>query len=796
MNRPLLFVRSFVVSGARSCSGVVDVAVVEGQGRERRRGGGRVRRLFCFFEKRSRSRSRSRLMRWGKKEKRIRFFCNEVERDFCCAFSREKPRDSSMLLRGEKKENWSKVRAGRGRTNRSASAIVFLIGRTCFFFCCCFFLFSSALCSLLTRRSRWTERATERASEREEAEERERESSAASLEEDRKERKMACLSSSAASSITMRVSPPSILRKNHFAVAASVDASWPLLLFTSFFETSVAAFKRTSSSSHSNDAPERGQKKRGKKKKKQQKEEEGKKNLNLHHLKTKMDFAGAADRLRREQAAAAQRARDKAACERAEASRAAAARERTEEDKRQRRLAQLREDEEARLREEAALEASKGVSWSSETPLAASAIDPSRSAAARGIRRGSKDKAMLPRGAGASLLAQNSRVNGAPAFELVAVGPAEPEGAEGGGGGLFPRQARRRRTHVGVLDYGCEDGRVALPPAVAERLWPWAKGIVASSVARDGGSDDGDDVEEEVEKDQTTTTATAAQTALPLALAGTGVPPGARVVATYRALPKGTFARLQPLEAGFQQAAGESVRELLEAALSGYCCLTEGDAVEVHIEDITFVLRVQALLPAEAVSVVETDLEVEVEPSEETAQRLRAEEKAREAAKSRALEAAARLSESKKAQEEAAEIAARATEAERAARDARRRELAGSLPAEPGAPRGGSGRSATPSVVAFRLRTPDGRSASRRFDASSTRVSVLFDWADSLEGGGAGVERGSYDLIVAGGGGAALAPPPQNEDDGGENSATAKTLAEAGFDRGGFALLVRPRFAP
>jgi len=269
-----------------------------------------------------------------------------------------------------------------------------------------------------------------------------------------------------------------------------------------------------------------------------------------------------------------------------------------------------------------------------------------------------------------------------------------------------------------------------------------------------------------------------------------GVPPGARVIATYRALPKGTFARLQPVEAGFQQAAGDKVKEILESALSRYCCLTEGDTLDVEIEDVTFVLRVQALLPAEAVSVVETDLEVEVEPSEETAQRLAAEERARERARERAVEAAARLSESKKVQEEAAEIAAKALEAERAARDAERRELAESLPAEPEAEKAGGASSSNSLVVAFRVRTPDGRSASRRFDALSTAIPVLFDWVDSLEGGGAGVARGCYELVVAGGGGRALEPP---RSDSSSSTTTATTLAEAGFERGGFALLVRPR---
>jgi hypothetical protein len=198
-----------------------------------------------------------------------------------------------------------------------------------------------------------------------------------------------------------------------------------------------------------------------------------------------MDFAGAAQRLRREQAAAALAAREKRERERAEASRAAALREQAEEEKRQRRLAQLRQQEEARLAAEAALEASRGVSWSSEGPLIASAIDPARSAESRGIRRGARDKAMLPRGAGASLLAQNSRVNGAPAFELVAVGPRERR-SEGDGSEPF------RRTHVGVLDYGCEDGRAALPPEVAARLWPWAKGVVSAAAAREVEFDDGD----------------------------------------------------------------------------------------------------------------------------------------------------------------------------------------------------------------------------------------------------------------------------------------------------------------
>ena len=53
---------------------------------------------------------------------------------------------------------------------------------------------------------------------------------------------------------------------------------------------------------------------------------------------------------------------------------------------------------------------------------------------------------------------------------------------------------------------------------------------------------------------------------------------------TYKRLPEGTFARLQPLKHGFHEAVGEGMREILESALLQQSALTEGDVIHVPLD--------------------------------------------------------------------------------------------------------------------------------------------------------------------------------------------------------------------
>ena len=288
-------------------------------------------------------------------------------------------------------------------------------------------------------------------------------------------------------------------------------------------------------------------------------------------------------------------------------------------------------------------------------------------AAGRGIRR-AVDKARLPPAAGAALLAGNAHRHGAPVFRVEA-------NDEGG---------LSTHTHVGVLDYGADAGTIALPPHAAAQIWPSLCGAV---------------------------------------------PSGARLAVAYARLPKGMSVALQPTAAGFHEAAGEGVKEVLEGLLSGHCALTLGDTLTVPLLDVTdadaatptlHTLTVTALEPGPAVSVIETDLECVLEPSAETEARLAAEERARAAAAEATAAAAARVRAVRvQASGQVASVAAVAEA-----------EAPPPTHLSPEPPAG------TPAAT-LRVRTPDGRSASRRFplDAPTT---VVYDWVAGLPGGGAG----------------------------------------------------------
>ena len=73
----------------------------------------------------------------------------------------------------------------------------------------------------------------------------------------------------------------------------------------------------------------------------------------------------------------------------------------------------------------------------------------------------------------------------------------------------------------------------------------------------------------------------------------------------YTRLPKGTFASLQPLWAAFQRDVPD-IKAALEAALAGHSTLSVGDVVAVSHGGTRHALRVRELLPADAVSVIDT----------------------------------------------------------------------------------------------------------------------------------------------------------------------------------------------
>ncbi|KAK9862696.1 hypothetical protein WJX84_000990 [Apatococcus fuscideae] len=91
---------------------------------------------------------------------------------------------------------------------------------------------------------------------------------------------------------------------------------------------------------------------------------------------------------------------------------------------------------------------------------------------------------------------------------------------------------------------------------------------------------------------------------------------------TYTTLPKGTFAKFQPATADFQKEVGADMEGVLEAALHARSSLSQGDWVDAQHAGRSFALRVQQLQPEAAVSVIDTEMEADVEPSVETEERL------------------------------------------------------------------------------------------------------------------------------------------------------------------------------
>lgn len=122
----------------------------------------------------------------------------------------------------------------------------------------------------------------------------------------------------------------------------------------------------------------------------------------------------------------------------------------------------------------------------------------------------------------------------------------------------------RSSTHAGVLEFTAEEGFVELPPHV------WRNA---------------------------------------------GFPtPEARV--RYVRLPKGTYAKLQPEGRDFADVLNH--KAVLETELRQHASLTEGDLLTVQHGGVEYGLRVLELKPQRCVSVLETDLEVDVVGARET----------------------------------------------------------------------------------------------------------------------------------------------------------------------------------
>ena len=403
-----------------------------------------------------------------------------------------------------------------------------------------------------------------------------------------------------------------------------------------------------------------------------------------------MFLRDAASKLAKEHATRDRTLRERARAKENEDARVERMRIEREEALRVERAARRREMEEA-ARRRAAQRETYGASVSYSADLAAEA---SRAAEARGIRARKDDKAQLPSAARDAL------------------------GVERSGRAFFRIERGSRVTHVGVLDYGdVRERAIGLPIKVMRALGADASGSFA----------DGED---------------------------------ATVRATYVTLPLGTRMTLKPKKNDFARdflsmdGADGDVREVLERVMMGRSCATVGD--EIVVEDgprPPYELVVTAVEPSvvhsddeeeddgmvvdgepvatkrahpAAVSLLETDVEVDLEPSDEYDEVIRRERRRKEefeAAKAKLAER--EVQKTKDIELRQANIAA----------------LKASIKPE-------SPDDASP-VAKVRFSLPNGRVTTRRFATDGSRTTQdIYDYVRSMDDDLFDIE---FDLVSRGG---------------------------------------------
>ncbi|XP_051135212.1 uncharacterized protein LOC127254245 [Andrographis paniculata] len=168
----------------------------------------------------------------------------------------------------------------------------------------------------------------------------------------------------------------------------------------------------------------------------------------------------------------------------------------------------------------------------------------------------SGDKIKLPPSCFNELSEQGAFDKGPLHFSLSLIHREAPSGAESA------EIQEPRKTHAGVMEFTADEGFVALPQHCWRNLLP----------------------------SETSNTA--------------------MVEVSYVWLPKGTYAKLQPIESGFNDIPNH--RAVLETTLRQHATLSQGDTLTVNHGILTYHLHVLELKPSSSVSVLETDIEVDV----------------------------------------------------------------------------------------------------------------------------------------------------------------------------------------
>lgn len=178
--------------------------------------------------------------------------------------------------------------------------------------------------------------------------------------------------------------------------------------------------------------------------------------------------------------------------------------------------------------------------------------------------QGSGDKIKLPPSCFSELSDQGAFDKGPLHFKLSVVHQGSSADTIDG------EKENQRSTHSGVLEFTADEGTVGLPPHVWSNLFP-------------------------------TSNLTA-----PL------------VEVRYVRLPKGTYAKLQPESNGFTELPNQ--KAILETSLRQHATLSKDDVFTVNYGEIAYRLQVLELKPSSSVSILETDIEVDIVSAVETSE--------------------------------------------------------------------------------------------------------------------------------------------------------------------------------
>ncbi len=337
------------------------------------------------------------------------------------------------------------------------------------------------------------------------------------------------------------------------------------------------------------------------------------------------------------------------------------------------------------------------------------------------------------------------------------------------GGAMFFELTTREggRTHCGVREFVAEDGTIGLPPRVAACLGAvttaddpnadtWSSRVNVKYVRLDKGTKvvlqphtadfqkDADEATgaaarvgaEVVEVDEAVVETlvsmgfdrNGSKRAVMAVERDASTRSGSAAITPDEIVPRAVQWLMAPTRttSELSEPLAEGLQAVLERNLHNCTALTVGDIITVQHAGKQYELSVQHLEPDSKVSLVDTELELEIAPSREyeAAVAAKAEEEARAAAEEDARRAAER------AERAAAEAAAAAEEQARVEAAGRRQARATDARArlecvpEPGADE-------THGVVSCAVRLPDGSRLTRRLRASDS-TAVLFDLVDGV----------------------------------------------------------------